>query len=114
MRFVIAKIEVEEEYFFIVNIYAPNDYRDQDNFINTLSEYIISKTNTSRVIIAGDWNLTLNRIDKQGGQPWKTTTCRNAVFDLMDEFNLTDIYRQLHKNQILYLRVKNLKVKIKN
>ena len=51
-RFVIAKIEVEEEYFFIVNIYAPNHYRDQDNFIKTLSECIISKTDTSRVIIA--------------------------------------------------------------
>ena len=51
-----------------MNIYAPNDYRDQDNFIQTLSEYITSKTDTSRVIIAGDWNLTLNRIDKHGGQ----------------------------------------------
>ena len=72
-RFVIAKIEVEEEYFFIVNIYAPNDYRDQDNFINTLSEYIISKTDTSRVIIAGDWSLTplielINKVVNHGKQ----------------------------------------------
>jgi len=64
-----------------------------------LSEYIISKTDTFRVIIAGDWNLTLNRIDKQGGQPWKATTYRSAVFDLMDELNLTDIYRQLCADQ---------------
>ena len=71
-RFVIAKLGVEKEYFFIVDIYAPNDYRNEDNFIKTLSECIISKTNTSRVIIAGDWNLTLNRIDKQGGHNlWK-------------------------------------------
>ena len=50
-RFVIAKIKVEVGYFFIVNIYAPNDYREQDNFIKTLSEYIISKIDTSRVFV---------------------------------------------------------------
>ena len=93
-----------------MNIYAPNDYRDQDNFIKTLSECIISKTNTSRVIIAGDWNLTL--IDKQRGQPWKATTYRNAVFDLMDELNLTDIYRQLHpRTKSFTYESKTLKLK---
>ena len=50
-RFVIAEIKVEVGYFFIVNIYAPNDYREQDNFIQTLSEYIISKIDTSRVFV---------------------------------------------------------------
>ena len=95
-RLIIAKIKIEEEIFFVINIYAPSNYNDQENFVQTLSEQIISKTDTSRAVIAGDWNLTLNRIDKQGGLAWKPTASRNAVADLMDELNLVDIYRQLH------------------
>ena len=62
----------------------------------SLSQQVMSKTDTSKVIISGDWNITLNRIDKLGGLPWKATSCRNTLVDLMDELNLTDIYRELH------------------
>lgn len=57
------------------------------------------------LLIAGDWNLTLSQIDKGGGQAWKATTYRNAVIDLTDEFNLTDIIYILTitpKHQIVY------------
>lgn len=95
-RLLIAKLTIEEKSFFITNIYAPNNCHDQDDFIKTLSQQLISKTDTSKVIIAGDWNITLNRIDKLGGIPWKATSSRNTLVDLMDELNLTDIYRELH------------------
>ena len=72
-RFLIAKATFHDKSFFIVNIYAPTDYRDQDNFIRSLGELLMSNTNTSNVIITGDWNTTLNPIDKRGGQPWKAT-----------------------------------------
>ena len=91
-----AKATMHEKSFFIVNIYAPIDYRDQDNFIRTLSEQLMANTNTSNVLIAGDWNTTLNPIDKRGGQPWKATNYRNSLVNLMDELNLIDIYRQIH------------------
>ena len=80
----------------LVNIYAPTDYRDQNNFIRTLDEQLMSNTNTLNVIIAGDWNTTLNPIDKRGGQPWKATNYRYSLVSLMDELNLIDIYRQIH------------------
>ena len=95
-RFLIAKATMHDKSFFIVNIYAPTDYRDQDNFIRTLSEQLMSNTNISNVIIAGDWNTTLNPIDKRGGQPWKATNYRNFLVNLMDELDLIDIYRQIH------------------
>ena len=97
-RFIIVKIIIDELPFFVVNIYAPNDYREQEMFIHNLTEHIISKSDTSRLIVSGDWNVTLNRTDKQGGLPWKATAYRNAVVDLMDELNLIDIYRHLHPN----------------
>ena len=56
----------------------------------------MSNTNTSNVIIAGDWNTSLNPIDKRGGQPWKATNYRTSLVSLMDELNLIDIYRQIH------------------
>ena len=95
---IIAKITIDELPFFVVNIYAPNDYREQEMFIHNLTEHIISKSDTSRLIVSGDWNVTLNRTDKQGGLPWKATAYRNAVVDLIDELNLIDIYRHLHPN----------------
>ena len=56
----------------------------------------MSNTNTSNVIIAGDWNTTFSPIDKRSGQPWKATNYRNFLVSLMDELNLIDIYRQIH------------------
>ena len=56
----------------------------------------MSKTDISKVMISSDWNITLNRIDKLGALPWKSTDSRNTLVDLMKELNLTDIYRELH------------------
>ena len=56
----------------------------------------MSKTDISNIIISGDRNITLNRIDKLGALPWKATNSKNILVDLMKELNLTDIYRKLH------------------
>ncbi|CAH3144001.1 unnamed protein product, partial [Porites lobata] len=56
----------------------------------------ISNTDTSKVVISGDWNSTLNPIDKRGGQPWRARDYRNSLMNLMEELNLIDIYRQIH------------------
>ena len=77
-------------------IYAPTDYRDQDSFICRLSKQLILNTDISKVVISGDWNTTLNPIDKRGGQPWRATNYRNSLMNLMEELNLIDSYRQIH------------------
>ena len=83
--------------FFVANTSGPNNCHDQDDFIKTLSEQLMSKTDISKVIISGDWNITLNQIDKLGALPWKAATnSRNTLVDLMKELNLTDIYLELH------------------
>ena len=61
-----------------------------------LSENLISKTDTPSVIVVGDWNTILNKLDKHGGVPWKETNYRNSVCDIMEEIGLVDIYRLLH------------------
>ena len=65
--------------------------------IKNLSEFLVNKTDISRLIIAGDWNCTLTKADKSGGAAWKSTNdARDAVDNLMNELNLIDIYRKLH------------------
>ena len=97
-RYLIAKLLIEKTEFFLINIYAPNDYREQEQFIKMLSENIAAKTDVLKVIIAGDWNTTLKQTDKYGGIPWKETAYRNSIIDLMEELGLQDIYRKLHPN----------------
>ena len=55
-RFLIVKVTIHEECFFIANVYAPTDYRDQDSFICRLRKQLISNTDTLKVVLSGDWN----------------------------------------------------------
>ena len=72
-RYLIVKLLIKKTAFFLINMYAPNDYREQELFIKMLSENIAAKTDVLKVIIAGDWNTTLKQTDKYGEIPWKET-----------------------------------------
>ena len=78
-RFVIAKIKLGNEELFLASVYAPCDSQHQTFFIQNLCTNIVSKANTSKIIIAGDWNTTLHSIDKHGGRPWHETNYRNSL-----------------------------------
>ena len=94
------------------NIYAPNDYREQEQFIRILGEKLVSKTGTTKLITSGDWNATLNKIDKWGGLPWKETSYRMSIIDLMEELDLLAIYRQFNAdNKSFTYETKNSKLK---
>ena len=96
----------------MISVYAPNDYREQEQFIRILGEKLVSKTDATKLIISGDWNATRNKIDKWGGLPWKETTYRNSIIDLMEELDLLDIYRQFHADTKSFTyETKNSKLK---
>ena len=90
-RYLIAKLLIEKTAFFLINIYTPNDYREQEQFIKMLSENIAAKTDVLKVIIAGDWNTTLKQTDKYGGIPWKETAYRNSIIDLTEELDICSL-----------------------
>ena len=111
-RYLIAKLSIEKTAFFLINIYAPNDYREQEQFIKILSKNIAAKTDVSKVIIAGDWDTTLKQTDKYRRNPWKETAYRNPIINLMEELGLQDIYLKLHPNTKAFTyETKNLKLK---
>ena len=50
-RFLIGKLTIEEKYFSITNIYGPNNCHDQDDFIKTLSQQLMSKIGPQSVLV---------------------------------------------------------------
>ena len=96
----------------MVNVYAPTDNREQIEFLDSFSKKIISLTDTSNLIMAGDWNKTLSPLDKQGGLTWRETNYRNSLIHFIEEINLVDIYREKHpKNRSYTYESKHLKLK---
>jgi len=49
----------------ICDVYAPNDCQQQKKFLLNLNRYLISNTEISILIVGGDWNVTLQAMDKK-------------------------------------------------
>ena len=78
----------------------------QNKFIQGLNEALLSNAEIDNVIIGGDWNVTLERIDKKGGGHWKPTPYRDKLLLMMEELNLS--------KKRFYVRIKISKSQIKN
>ena len=79
-----------------MNIYAPNSQSEQLDFLQNLNNCLIDKSEIPTLIVGGDWNCTLSKIDKIGGTIWKPTNYRNLILTTMDAFDLVDIQRLRH------------------
>ena len=62
----------------------------------------MSNTDTSNLIIGGDWNVTLQSLDKRGGVPWKAFTYRNKLISMMEELELIDIFRKQYPQKLSF------------
>ena len=93
-RFIIVKCYIEDLYFFLVNVYAPN--LDQPSFFANL-EYIINEKCTDKydIVWGGDFNLVFNfDLDKKGGNKITNFNARNRVFNIIEKYDLVDIWRE--------------------
>ena len=52
----------------------------------------MSHTEISNLIVGGDWNVTLQAIDKKGGIPWRPTLYRDNLMAIMDDIGLIDVF----------------------
>ena len=80
-----ARVKLTNEELRIANIYPLTDYQLQMPFLRKRIHLLMSKACIFKVVMVGDWNTMLNRIDKKGGRPWKETTYRDSLLDLMKE-----------------------------
>ena len=66
-------------------------------YSENLTEILILKADISNLIIVGDWNVTLEAVDKKGGIQWKPSVYRDLFVEFMilfmDVLNLIDILR---------------------
>ena len=83
----------------ICNVYAPNDCQQQQKFLLNLNRYLISNTEISNLIVGGDWNVTLQAMDKKGGVPWRPTLYRDKLAVIMGDIGLIDVFRKLNPNE---------------
>ena len=68
-RIVSAKVAaLNKLQFSICNIYAPNNLDEQSRFAQNLNVFLLRHLNVDKLIIGGDWNVTLEHIDKKGVQ----------------------------------------------
>ena len=80
-----ARVKLTNEELRIANIYALTHYQLQMPFLRKRTHLLMSTACIFKVITVRDWNTMLNRIDKKGGRPWKETTYRDGLLDLMKE-----------------------------
>ena len=93
-RIVSVDVNLNASKFTLCNIYVPNEQRQQEEFLHNLNTYLMYNTDIENVIVGGDWNITLQAIDKTGGTFWKPTIARDKLIMLMNEFALVDIFRE--------------------
>ena len=91
---------INDKEITIINIYGPNN--DNAHFYQTLNEYL-QENGEKTFIIGGDFNIVLNEtLDKRNGRANSHKLCRKKINDMIDSFNLIDIWRDMHPNARQY------------
>ncbi len=103
-RILILKAKQDDKYLYLVNIYAPNTEKAQIEFFKQLSREMekFRITPDDRVIVGGDFNVTLERIDKQGGNVNPKQGTISEIQRLMNLFDLQDIWRVRNPSEKRY------------
>ena len=93
-HFIILKGRIHQEDINIVNIYAPNI--GAGKYIKKILEDC-KKDIDSNTIILGDFNTPLSKIDRSSKQNINKDIV--ALNNVLDQMNLTDIYRASHPKE---------------
>ena len=86
----------------IMNIYGPN--RDSPSFYNNISK-IIASNEEAYLLICGDLIIALDPLkDTCNYAHINNPNSRKTVLNLMSDFSLTDVYRNLHPHRYTWKR----------
>ena len=67
-RYVLSEVFLDDVEFIFVNIYAPNDQRQQIHFLRDLSNSVLNNYANETLVLGGDFNCALTEVDKRGGR----------------------------------------------
>ena len=97
-HFKILKGRIHQENINIVNIYAPNI--GAPKYIKKILEGFKKDVDSNTIIIVRDFNTALSKMDRSSKQNiYKDIAALNNV---LDQMNLTDIYRAFHPKEAKY------------
>lgn len=94
-RFIIMEAEIQKQQFTLINIYAPNDKKEQTIFFENIAVLLDSPNFNpeSNIIIGGDLNIIFDTdLDSSGGKP-TIKDCVKIIKDLELKHDLIDIWR---------------------
>ncbi len=101
-RILIVKCVKDDLCFTLINVYAPNAENLQTMFYKNLNDSFVDKYcyDDERIIIGGDFNCILNaNLDKKGGHERIKENVVEKISDLIDNFDLVDVWRFLNPNK---------------
>ena len=93
-NFIVVKLKINLSDYVLINLYAPN--KDDPIFFQNIYT-LLSNINLNNIIIGGDWNLVLNpAVDSSNYKHINNIKSKIEVDNLIMNFNLTDIFRQVN------------------
>ena len=103
-RIILLNIEIKDSIYTLVNIYAPNLPKNRNVFFKKVKD-MTSENSLGRVIVGGDMNDTLTKIDKKNKvstQKLKQTKPVFSLKSLIKTQKLSDIWREIHGKEIQF------------
>ena len=103
-RFLLLKAKLNGEKVILLNIYAPNTEREQVEFWEVIEQLLRQKIAPDyKLILGGDFNVVLNPSkDKLGGNIEVRRKVLFLLEEIMNEFNLVDVWRAKHPRKREY------------
>lgn len=97
-RFICLDINIQDQVICLLNAYAPCSSKSKDQLLFFTEIYDIlsahCKDEGTNFIIGGDLNILMNSsLDRSGGNPVYHINVMDKVNEIMDTFDLTDIWR---------------------
>ena len=105
-RILIVELELSDTQYYLINIYAPTtaSVNAQIDFLKLLNDQLLLLKDCN-IIAGGDWNIVLDqKLDKKGGNNTdnKSKKYRDSLEVLMEEYQLSDVWRIYHPNKKRY------------
>ena len=104
-RFILLKTKINDEHFNLINIYAPNKEKEQIEFLEDIRRILITEKviAADNNVFAGDWNMVLDKdMDKLGGQNSVKSRSVVKLRELINDYNLIDIWRLKNEKKKRY------------
>lgn len=94
-RFILLDLDVANTNIIMANVYAPtkDKVKDQIDFLQQLQAFLIDFQERN-LLLGGDFNTCLDpTLDKKGGKFEKVSDYGKQLSALLEDFNLTDVWR---------------------